>query len=122
MNHVGNALLHMQTLVEPADHRRVVLSLLQIVRGLLDQLTRFLHKWRDRGRHGRGEDTTTTTTTKLTAAHRGSLRFTSPDTAGSSPNAKNIAAPINTNIEDTEPSTCTTPYVTATPAEAINPR
>ncbi len=63
----------------------------------------------------------TTTTTRLTAAHRGSLRLTSPDTAGSSPRAKNNAAPIKTNTEDAEPRTRTTPYVSATPAEATNP-
>ena len=64
----------------------------------------------------------TTTTTRVTAAHRGSLRLTSVDTAGSSPSAKNNAAPINTSADDADPSMLMTPYVTATPAEAISPR
>src|SRR5882757_4059737 len=49
----------------------------------------------------------TTTTTTVTAAQRGRLRFTSSDTAGSSPRAKNIAAPTNTSTADAEPRTRT---------------
>jgi hypothetical protein len=47
--------------------------------------------------------------------------LTSHDAAGSSPNAKNNAAPINTSTDDIEPSRRTAPYVTATPADAVNP-
>jgi hypothetical protein len=63
-----------------------------------------------------------TATTIVTAAHRGNLRLTSHDTALSSPNAKNIATPINTNTDDIDPRTRTAPYVSATPADAIIPR
>ena len=63
----------------------------------------------------------TTVTTMVTAAQRGSLRLTSHDTAVSSPSAKNIATPINTNTDDIDPRTRTAPYVSATPADAVNP-
>jgi hypothetical protein len=53
---------------------------------------------------------------------RGNLRFTSRDTAGSSPTAKKNATPINTNADDADPRTRTAAYVTATPADAINPK
>src|SRR5271166_2938046 len=64
----------------------------------------------------------TTTTTSVTAAHRGILRLTSDDTAGSSPSAKNNAAPTKASAVDADPSRRITPYVTATPAEAVSPR
>src|SRR6185312_6355465 len=64
----------------------------------------------------------TTTATIVTAAHRGSFRRTSHDTAGSAPNAKNKATPINTSTDDARHRMRTAPYVTATPAEAVNPK
>jgi len=61
------------------------------------------------------------TTTTVTAAHRGSLRLTSHDAAGSSPSAKKNATPIKTSTEDIDARTRTAPYVTATPTDATNP-
>jgi hypothetical protein len=66
--------------------------------------------------------TNTTTTTKATAAHRGNLRLTSHDIAGSSPRAKKNATPINKSADDADPRTRTAAYVTATPADAIKPK
>jgi hypothetical protein len=48
--------------------------------------------------------------------------LTSHDAAGSSPSAKNNATPINTSTDDMDPRTRTAPYVTATPADAANPK
>ena len=112
----------MKALVDSADQRGVVLSLLQIVGRLFDEVTRLLHERGIAAATAAARTPNTTTTTTVTAAQRGSRRFTSCDTAGSSPRATNIAAPTNTSTADAEPRTRTAPYVTATPAESITPR
>jgi hypothetical protein len=112
----------MEALVESADRRRMVLGLLQIVWCGFDELMRLATSGGIAAATAAASTPNTSTTTTLTATQRGNLRLTRPDTAGSSPTAKNPAAAINTNAEDAEPSSRTTPYITATPAEASIPR
>lgn len=97
------------------------MSLLQVVRCVLDELVCLLGERGNRRRYGPARRPNTTTTTTMTAAHRGNFRVTSHDVAGSSPSAKKNAAPINTSTDDVAPRTRTAPYDTATPAEATNP-
>ena len=92
------------------------------IAALLDELVCFLHKRGDGRREGRGENAEHHHRNNHTAAQRGSFRWTSHDTAGSAPNAKNIATPINTSTDDARPKMRTAPYVTATPAAAVNPK
>src|ERR1700719_3188889 len=63
----------------------------------------------------------TATSTAVTAAQRGSFLPTSHDTAGSSPRATKNATPIKSSIDDAAARPRTTPYVTATPADAVSP-
>src|SRR6202034_193235 len=62
-----------------------------------------------------------TTNTSVVARHRGRPRLTHHETAGSNPVARKKAIPISTNTDDNDPRTRTIPYVTATPADAVNP-
>jgi len=47
--------LEVEAVVEPADHRGVVFSLLQVVRCLLDELACLFGKQGNRRRHGPGD-------------------------------------------------------------------
>jgi hypothetical protein len=68
--------LEVEAVVEPADHRGVAFSLLQVVRCLLDELACLFGK---RGIAAATDPATrvNVTTTRVTASHRGSFRLTS---------------------------------------------
>src|ERR1700686_983604 len=100
----------------------MILCVLQVVWRVLDELVCFRHKRGTAAARDAARTPNTTTATIMTAAHRGSFRWTSHDTAGWAPNAKNKATPINTSTDDARPRMRTAPYVTATPAEAVNPK